>query len=86
MFVGIEIDKPISADFKTLCVRRKIRRAKLGNFLKTDAGRREVDLCAVLAAMLREFVEECTSGFLSQPSREIPLTDESPEARITPRS
>jgi integrase len=62
--MGIEIDKHISADFKTLYIRQKIRRAKLENFLKTDAGRREVDLCPVLATMLREFVGERTSGFL----------------------
>jgi integrase len=62
--MGIEIDKHISADFKTLFIRQKIRRAKLENFLKTDAGRREVDLCPVLATMLKEFVGERTSGFL----------------------
>jgi integrase len=62
--MGIEIDKHISADFKTVCIRQKIRRAKLENFLKTDAGRREVDLCPVLATMLKGFVGERTSGFL----------------------
>jgi integrase len=62
--MGIEIDKHISADFKTLYIRQKVRRAKLENFLKTDAGRREVDLCPALATMLKEFVGERTSGFL----------------------
>jgi hypothetical protein len=38
----------------------------LEDFLKTDAGRREVDLCHALAAMLKEFVGERTSGFLFQ--------------------
>jgi integrase len=62
--IGIEIDKHISADFKTLYIRQKVRRAKLENFLKTDAGEREVDLCPVLATMLKEFVGERASGFL----------------------
>lgn len=62
--MGIEIDKHISADFQTLYIRQKIRRAKLENFLKTDAGRREVDLCPVLATILEGFVGERNSGFL----------------------
>lgn len=61
---GIEIDKHISEDFKTLYIRQKIRRAKLETFLKTDAGRRDVDLCPDLAAMLKTYVGERTSGFL----------------------
>ena len=54
----------MSADFKTLYIRQKVRRAKLEDFLKTDAGRREVDLCPILAAMLKDSVGERTSGFL----------------------
>lgn len=67
--MGIEIDKHISADFKTLYIRQKIRRAKLENFLKTDAGRREVDLCPVLATMLKGFVGQRSSGFVFQNRR-----------------
>jgi integrase len=62
--LGIEIGKHISADFKTLYIRQKVRRTKLEDFLKTDAGRREVDLCPAMATMLKEFVGERTSGFL----------------------
>jgi integrase len=61
---GLEIDKHISKDFKTLYIRQKVRRAKLENFLKTDAGRRDVDLCPALAAMLKAYVGDRTSGFL----------------------
>jgi integrase len=64
--LGIEIDKHISADFQTLHIRQKVRRTKLEGFLKTDAGRREVDLCPALAATLRDFVGERRSGFLFQ--------------------
>ena len=62
--IGLEIDKHISEDFRTLYIRQKVRRARLENFLKTDAGRRDVDLCPVLATMLKAFVGERTSGWL----------------------
>jgi integrase len=62
--IGLEIDKHISEDFRTLYIRQKVRRTKLEDFLKTDAGRRDVDLCPALAAMLKAFVGDRTSGFL----------------------
>jgi integrase len=64
--IGLEIDKHISEDFRTLCIRQKVRRTKLELFLKTDAGRRDVDLCPALAALLKTFVGDRTSGFLFQ--------------------
>jgi len=64
--IGLEIDKHISEDFRTLCVRQKVRRTKLEPFLKTDAGRRDVDLCPKLAALLKAYVGNRTSGFLFQ--------------------
>jgi integrase len=64
--IGIEIDKHISADFRTIKVRQRVRRGKLEHFLKTDAGRRDVDLCSALAEMLKAFVGDRTSGFLFQ--------------------
>lgn len=62
--IGLEIDKHISEDFRTLYIRQKVRRTKLELFLKTDAGRRDVDLCPKLAALLKAFVGNRTSGFL----------------------
>jgi integrase len=64
--LGIEIDKHISADFRTIKVRQKVRRGKVEHFLKTDAGRRDVDLCSSQAEMLKSFVGDRTSGFLFQ--------------------
>jgi hypothetical protein len=64
--IGIEIDKHISADFKTLHIRQKVRRTKLEDFLKTDAGRREVHLCPVLAAMLKELWGNALRAFSSR--------------------
>jgi integrase len=62
--IGLEIDKHISEDFRTLYIRQKVRRTKLELFLKTDAGRRDVDLCPALAALLKVYVGDRTSGFL----------------------
>ncbi|HMD41554.1 MAG TPA: tyrosine-type recombinase/integrase [Candidatus Acidoferrum sp.] len=62
--IGLEIDKHISKDFRTLFIRQKVRSTKLELFLKTDAGRRDVDLCPKLAAMLKEYVGNRTSGLL----------------------
>ena len=64
--IGIEIEKHISADFRTIKVRQKVRRGKLEHFLKTDAGRRDVDLCSALAEMLKAYVGGRTAGFLFQ--------------------
>jgi integrase len=64
--IGLEIDKHISGDFRTLYIRQKVRRTKLEHFLKTDAGRRDVDLCPALAAMLKAYVGDRNSGFLFQ--------------------
>jgi integrase len=62
--LGLEVDKHISDDFRTLYVRQKVRRGKLEDFLKTEGGRRDVDLCPVLAEMLKKYVGKRTSGFL----------------------
>lgn len=62
--IGLEIDKHIAKDFRTLYIRQKVRRTKLEFFLKTDAGRRDVDLCPKLAALLKAYVGGRTSGFL----------------------
>ena len=64
--MGLEIDKHISKDFRTLYIRQKVRRGKLEHFLKTDAGRRDVDLCPALTTMLKAYVGERSSGFLFQ--------------------
>ena len=64
--LGLEVDKHISDDFSTLYIRQKVRRGKLEDFLKTEGGRRDVDLCPVLAEMLKKYVGERTSGFLFQ--------------------
>lgn len=64
--LGLEVGKHISDDFNTLYIRQKVRRGKLEDFLKTEGGRRDVDICPALAEMLKRYVGERTSGFLFQ--------------------
>jgi hypothetical protein len=62
--LGLEIDKHISADFRTLYIRQKAKAGEIQPYLKTKSGEREVDLCNALAKMLREFVGNQTRGLL----------------------
>lgn len=62
--LGIEIDKHISSDFRTLYIRQKAKCGKIQPYLKTKNGVREIDLCTSLAEMLREFVGDRKSGLL----------------------
>jgi hypothetical protein len=63
--IGLEIDKHISEDFRTLYDSPEGPESKVRNFLKTDAGRRDADLCPALATMLKAFVGELSSGGFS---------------------
>jgi integrase len=62
--LGLEIDKHISSNFRTLTVAQKAKRGIIQPYLKTKNGVREVDLCPSLAAMLKEYVGLRTSGLL----------------------
>jgi hypothetical protein len=62
--LGLEIDKHISEDFRTLYIVQKAKRGEIQPYLKTENGTREVDLCSQLAKMLRECVGDRRSGFL----------------------
>ncbi len=62
--LGLEIDKHISEDFRTLRVQQKAKRGIIQQFLKTENGIREVDLCTELANLLRDFVGERRKGLL----------------------
>ena len=66
--LGLEIDKHISEDFRTLFICQKAKRGKIQQRLKTKNGTRQVDLCSGLATMLRESVGERKSGLLFQTS------------------
>lgn len=70
---GLEIDKHISSDFRTLTIVQKVKCRRIQDHLKTAAGEREVDLCSSLSAMLRDFVGPRTSGLLFRNRKGTPL-------------
>jgi len=47
--LGLEIDKHISEDCRTLYIRQKAKRGKIQAYMKTPNGERDVDLCTSLA-------------------------------------
>jgi integrase len=71
--LGIEVDKHISDDFLTVSVRQKVRKGRVEPFLKTENGLRDIDLHPEVAAMLRRFVGNRTSGFLFCSKNGLPL-------------
>ena len=62
--LGLEVDKHISEDFRTLLIVQKAKAGKIQPYLKTKNGERQVDLCRPLAEMLREYVGERKTGLL----------------------
>jgi hypothetical protein len=66
--LGLEIDKHISPDCRTLYIRQKAKRGVIQPYLKTQSGERDIDLCSSLANMLREFIGTRTSGLLFRTS------------------
>lgn len=62
--LGIEIDKHISSDFRTISVRQQARHCKVKGRLKTINALRDVDIHPDVAALLRAFVGDRKSGFL----------------------
>jgi len=72
--LGLEIDKHISSDFLTISIKQKARHCKIENRVKTTSAVRQVDLHPSIAAKLRLFVGERTSGFLFQSRNGRPLS------------
>lgn len=62
--LGIEIDKHISTDFRTISVVQQIYLGKKIDRLKTMSGRRLVDLHPEMAERLRQFIGDRTEGYL----------------------
>jgi len=73
--LGLEIDKHISDDFRTLYVRQKAKRGKIQPYTKTQSGTelecedgevigRDIDPPKELVVMLRDFVGNRRSGYL----------------------
>lgn len=62
--LGLEIGKHFSDDFSTLRIEQKARKSHIEKRLKTQSSWREVDLDPRVAAILKEFAGERTSGLL----------------------
>jgi len=61
--LGIDI-KNISPDFTTIKICQKAWRGQIHDYLKSDNGKREIDLHPTVAAMLKDFVGARKSGLL----------------------
>ena len=61
--LGIDI-KNISPDCTTIKICQKAWRGQIHDYLKTDNGKREIDLHPTVAAMLKDFIGERKSGLL----------------------
>ena len=84
---GLEIDKHISDDFSTLHIRQKVWSGSVQPFLKTESGVRDIDLHSSIAAMLKKFVGDRTSGFLFRSKSWTPaFAIERLETFLTPAS
>jgi len=62
--LGLEIDKHISKDCRTLYIRQKAKRGIIQHYMKTQNGERDIDLSVSLAEMLKDFIGNRTSGLL----------------------
>jgi integrase len=62
--LGLEIERYISEDCRTLYIRQKAKRGEIQPYLKTQNGERDVDLCGSLANVVKEFIGERKSGLL----------------------
>jgi integrase len=62
--LGIKV-QDISPDCSTLEIVQKAWRSQIQNFLKTDNGSREIDLCPTLASMLKEYLVKRRGTFKS---------------------
>src|SRR2546429_7010003 len=54
----------MSPDFATVKITQKAWKSQVHDFLKTDSGRREIDLHSSVAAMPKEYIGERKSGLL----------------------
>ena len=71
--LGLEIDKHVSSDFSTLHIRQKAWRGQIQPFLKSENGNRDIDPPTSIAAMLKEFSGDRTSGLLFCSKNGLPL-------------
>lgn len=61
--LGIDI-KNISSDCTTIRICQKAWRGQIHDYLKSDTGKREIDLHSTVAAMLKDFIGDRTSRLM----------------------
>jgi len=74
--VGLEIDKHISPDFRTITISQQGKGRKIEKRVKTRASRREVDLHPDIAAVLKAFVGDRKTGFLFTTRKNTPIASQ----------
>jgi integrase len=72
--LGLEIDKHISDDFRTLTIAQKVRHCVVEDRLKNENAARQVDLHPSVSDLLRQFVGDRTSGFLFRSRQGKPIS------------
>src|SRR6185437_2423152 len=68
--LGIQVQH-VSQDGSTIKIVQKAWRSEIHDFLKTDSGTREVDLCPSLAVLLKGYLERCVGEAQVRPA--IPI-------------
>ncbi len=71
--LGIEIDKHVSENFRTMTIAQKVRHCHIEERLKTGNAERQVDLHPDVAAQLKQFVGDRQRGFLFSTKNGKPL-------------
>jgi len=71
--LGLEIDKHISPDFRTITIRQQGEGSKVVERVKKRASRREVDLHPDIATVLKSFVAGRQRGFLFTTRNDTPI-------------
>lgn len=72
--LGIEINKHISLDFRTITIDQQVMSgSRIVQRLKTRVSRREVDLHPDIATALKAFVSDRKNGFLFRTENDLPL-------------
>ena len=73
--LGIEIDKHLVNDFRTILVEQKVRDGAVEGWLKTDTSYRQVDVHPAIAEQIRQLVGNRKSGLLFSTASGAPLRD-----------
>ena len=71
--LGVEIDKHLSPDFRTISIEQQADGPNISNRLKTPASRRQIDVHSDVAAVIQAFAGDRKSGFLFQTSDGTPF-------------